>query len=127
MREPTNWEVFDNDIPLLGALYSPQRVRMVAFGLSGGGLCVMSPGGRIGDDAFLALEKWGKPRALLAPNHFHNGGIAEWAAHPRPWRPAHRSPGRGTASCAPRRQELVLMDHRFISTGPAPQSRICPR
>jgi hypothetical protein len=71
------WEVFEPSLPLLGATYGRAKVRMVALGLRDGGLVVVSPGSRC-DAARAALEKWGTPRFLLAPNHFHNAGLAEW-------------------------------------------------
>lgn len=86
------WEVFDDDLPLLGGIYSRARVRMTVVGLGGGDLLIVSPG-KVRDEAsFEALERRGRPRWLLAPNHFHNGGLATWkkrypdirvAAHPR--------------------------------------------
>lgn len=74
------WEVFDQERPLLGAIYGRQRVRMFAFGLKGGGLCVVSPGTGVTEEQYAALERFGKPRFLLAPNHYHNGGLAPWQA-----------------------------------------------
>lgn len=73
------WEVLDEESKLLGATYSRQGVRMVALGLRDGGLAVWSPGKRCAE-ARDALARWGEPRFLLAPNHFHNAGLAEWAA-----------------------------------------------
>jgi hypothetical protein len=86
------WTTYDSARPIIGAIYSAQRVRMLAFGLPGGGLCVVSPGSGVTDADFTELETWGKPRFLLAPNHFHNGGLRLWherypdaaiVAHPR--------------------------------------------
>ncbi len=71
------WEIYEETTPLLGATYGRGRARMVAFGLKGGGLAVVSPGTR-GDKAREGLERWGKPRFLVAPNAFHNAGLAEW-------------------------------------------------
>jgi glyoxylase-like metal-dependent hydrolase (beta-lactamase superfamily II) len=72
------WEVFDQQLPLLGAHYARGKVRMVALGLRGGGFVVVSPGATRQTDVFEALERRGQPRFLLAPNHFHNGGLALW-------------------------------------------------
>lgn len=59
------------------ARYGPQKVRMVALQLRDGGSVVLSPGAC--DEATLAeVAAWAPPRFLLAPNHFHNGGIALW-------------------------------------------------
>jgi glyoxylase-like metal-dependent hydrolase (beta-lactamase superfamily II) len=74
------WEVYDEDRPFLGGVYSKQRVRMAVIGLGNGGLLVVSPGAPTSDARFEQLAKWGTPRFLLAPNHFHNGGIATWKA-----------------------------------------------
>ncbi len=74
------WEVFDDQLPLLSATYGGGRARMVALGLRGGGLAVWSPG-KHADAARDALKHWGDVRFLLAPNHFHNAGLAEWIKH----------------------------------------------
>lgn len=86
------WEVLDDELPLLGAHYGSMRVRMTAIGIGGDHLLVVSPG-KPRDEALLdALERRGTPRWLLAPNHFHNEGLGFWkrrypkirvAAHPR--------------------------------------------
>lgn len=80
MHEPATWEVFDETCPLLGLHYSPQRVRMLAFGLGNGQLCAVSPASGMVDAQFEALQAWGRPRFLLAPNHFHSAGLASWHA-----------------------------------------------
>ena len=73
------WEVFDDERPLLGGGYSENgRIRMIAVGLRDGGLCVVSPGAELEQARFAALERWGRPRFLLAPNHFHHFGIHAW-------------------------------------------------
>lgn len=72
------WEIFDESLPLLGARYGKARVRMVALGLRGGGFVVVSPGRTRDSAVFEALERRGEPRYLLAPNHFHNAGLAPW-------------------------------------------------
>ena len=77
---PSPWQVLDPSLPLLAATYGKQQVRMVALGLRGGGLVVASPGTR-GDEARAALAEVAGPsevRFLLAPNHFHNAGLADW-------------------------------------------------
>ncbi|MEQ1564302.1 MAG: hypothetical protein ABMA64_01605 [Myxococcota bacterium] len=72
------WEQWD-DRPLLGSTYGPTRVRTFVFGLRDGGLCAVSPGGR-DEQRFAELEAHGPVRFLLAPNHFHNLGLASWKA-----------------------------------------------
>lgn len=74
------WEVYDEQVPFAGATYGPQRVRMAVIGLGGGGLLVVTPGTKVSDARFEQLSRWGTPRFLLAPNHFHNAGLAEWKA-----------------------------------------------
>lgn len=87
-----DWEIFDDDRPFAGAIYGAARVRMALVGLGGGALLVVSPGAPLSDARAERLARWGSPRFLLAPNHFHNGGIAVWktrypdarvVAHPR--------------------------------------------
>ena len=74
------WEVFDSDLPFLGAKYGKNRARMAIVGLGNGGLLVVSPGALPSEEQWAELAKCGEPRFLLAPNHFHNGGIAVWQA-----------------------------------------------
>lgn len=87
-----SWEVFDEALPFLGAVYGPQRARMAVLGLGGGDLLVVSPGVPVAEEGWAKLSAWGTPRFLLAPNHFHNAGLAPWkerfpgatvVAHPR--------------------------------------------
>lgn len=72
------WEILDEGRPILGRRYGAQRARMLAFDLADGGLCVVSPGSGIGDDALAELDARGPVRFVLAPNHFHNAGIRAW-------------------------------------------------
>lgn len=74
------WEIYDERLPFLGAQYGPQRVRMAAIGIGGGALLVVSPGAPVSEARWEQLSRWGTPRFLLAPNHFHNAGIAAWKA-----------------------------------------------
>jgi len=78
--EGGSWEIYDASLPFAGALYGPQRVRMAALGLGGGALLVVSPGAPLGEAPWDELARWGTPRFLLAPNQFHNLGIAAWKA-----------------------------------------------
>ncbi|MBI4952956.1 MAG: hypothetical protein HY908_13060 [Myxococcales bacterium] len=86
------WEIYDAELPFAGAVYGSQRTRMAVVGLGGGSLLVVSPGAHLAEAAFARLATWGTPRFLLAPNHFHNTGLAAWharfpdasvVAHPR--------------------------------------------
>jgi len=92
MSHAHEWEVLDDELPLLGARYGRVHVRMIAVGLGGGRLLVVSPAEPLDAAMFEELERHGKPRWLLAPNHFHNAGLVPWrrrypdvrvAAHPR--------------------------------------------
>lgn len=79
-HDPAPWQVFDPTLPLLGAVYGKTRVRMLAVGLRDGGLAVISPGAGVPDEVFAALEAWGRPRFLVAPNAYHNLGLPRWSA-----------------------------------------------
>jgi hypothetical protein len=74
------WDVYDDALPFAGSIYSKAHVRMVLFGLGGGDLLVVSPGKprTPTDEAWAEVERFGKPRFLLAPNSFHNGGLEAW-------------------------------------------------
>ena len=78
--ERDSWEMHDEATGFMSAVYGKQRVRMAAVALGNGDLLVISPGVPTSEARFAALEKIGRPRFLLAPNHFHNGGIATWHA-----------------------------------------------
>lgn len=75
-----SFEVYDAALPFAGLRYGPQRSRMAVIGLGGGRLLVVSPGGGLDDAAWGELAALGTPAWLLAPNHFHNAGIAAWKA-----------------------------------------------
>ncbi len=86
------WEIYDDARPFAGAVYGALRVRMTVIGLGDGGLLVVSPGLPVSDAGWEGLARLGTPRFLLAPNHFHNAGLAAWkqrfpeatiVAHPR--------------------------------------------
>ncbi len=88
------WDVHDEALPFASALYGfgSQRVRMAVLGLGGGSLLVVSPGKPSSEESWERIAGWGKPRFLLAPNHFHHAGVRAWkerhpeatvVAHPR--------------------------------------------
>ncbi len=80
-EDPTSagpWEVYAAAIPFAGCIYGRQRVRMAVVGLGDGDLLVISPGVPRDERAWEQLAAWGKPRFLLAPNHFHHMGIPAW-------------------------------------------------
>jgi hypothetical protein len=72
------WEIFDEGARFAGMSYGPQRVRMVAVGLGPGELLLVSPGVPRGEEFRTLLSRWGTPKFLLAPNHFHNAGLGWW-------------------------------------------------
>ena len=74
------WDIYDEALPFAGAIYGKQRVRMALFGLGGGALLVVSPGTSMTDADWSRVEGLGTPRFLLAPNCYHNGGLASWKA-----------------------------------------------
>lgn len=73
-----SWEIYDESVPFAGAIYGKQRVRMAAIGIGSGGLLVVSPGTGMGEAVWQQVASLGTPRFLLAPNAYHNGGIATW-------------------------------------------------
>ena len=97
--EQDTWEVYDQSLPFAGARYGVHAVRMVVVGLGGDALLVVSPGVPCSEARWEQVARWGKPRFLLAPNHFHNWGIRAWkdrfpdatvVAHPRAQRRLRR-------------------------------------
>lgn len=65
----------------LGGLYTAAKgtLRSYAFVLKDGGVCLFSPIAGLGDAARESLAEIGPVKVLLAPNHYHNKGIAEYA------------------------------------------------
>jgi hypothetical protein len=62
-------------------LYCAERgpLRCTAIRLRTGGLCLFSPVQGLGDTAIASLAALGEVEALLAPNHYHNKGLREYA------------------------------------------------
>ena len=92
MNAPKAWDVYDEALPFTGAIYGKQRVRMAILGIGKGALLVVSPGGPMTEEDWRHVDGLGTPRFLLAPNSYHNGGLAAWkgrypeatvVAHPR--------------------------------------------
>jgi hypothetical protein len=54
-------------------------LRCTAIRLRTGGLCLFSPVQGLGDTAIASLAALGEVEALLAPNHYHNKGLREYA------------------------------------------------
>lgn len=95
----SRWEVLEETLPVVGALYGAQQARTIAVGLGDRGLVVVSPGVPIVEAGFVDLARFGTPRFLLAPNSLHNAGLATWSArypdavvvaHPRAIRRLHK-------------------------------------
>ncbi|MCR9139765.1 MAG: hypothetical protein NXI27_27480 [Alphaproteobacteria bacterium] len=57
------------------------RLRCTAVRLSSGNLCLHSPVAGPGDRARDSLDRLGHVAYLLAPNHYHNKALAEYATH----------------------------------------------
>lgn len=55
------------------------RLRCTAIRLQSGGLCLYSPVSGLGPRARESLERLGRVDYLLAPNHYHNKGLGEYA------------------------------------------------
>jgi len=71
--------------PIIDGVWSAEKrtaqgwsLRATAVRLADGGLLVVSPTRGLGDDAHAELAALGAPAALLAPNHYHYLGLAEW-------------------------------------------------
>jgi hypothetical protein len=76
-------------VPALGALWRAERVRngvplrCLAIRLTGGRLAIYSPIKGLGRAAHEELAAIGLPAFAIAPNHFHNLGLHEYAAEYR--------------------------------------------
>ena len=68
-------------LPPHPGLWSAQRgaLRCTAVRLRDGSLCLYSPVLGLGDRARNSLDALGKVSVLLAPNHYHNKGLTEYA------------------------------------------------
>lgn len=77
-KKEQSWEVFDESLSFAGLIYGAQRVRMVVIGLGNGELLVVSPGVPLTDECWEQLRRFGTPKYLLAPNHFHTLGLGPW-------------------------------------------------
>ena len=55
------------------------NLRCTAIKLTDGGICLFSPVSGLGEEAMASLENIGPVTFLLAPNHYHNRGLAEYA------------------------------------------------
>jgi len=53
-------------------------LRCSAIRLKSGGLCLYSPVSSLGEEAHESLARLGEVAVLLAPNHYHNKGVAEY-------------------------------------------------
>lgn len=55
------------------------QLRCTAIRLRTGGLCLFSPVQGLGEEAIASLADLGEVEVLLAPNHYHNKGLREYA------------------------------------------------
>ena len=78
MTDTPFWEIFDPAAPFVGAHYGGNNARMVFIGLGNGELLVVTPGALPSEERWAEVAQWGRPRFLLAPNHFHNSGLGAW-------------------------------------------------
>jgi hypothetical protein len=76
-------------VPALDGVWRAERVRhgvplrCLAIRLSGGRLAIYSPIKGLGQAAHLQMAAIGRPAFAIAPNHFHNLGLDEYAVeHP---------------------------------------------
>lgn len=67
-------------VPGFPGVFSARKgeLRCVAIQLQSGGLCLYSPVAGISEDATQSLADVGNVTHLLAPNHYHNKGLAEY-------------------------------------------------
>lgn len=79
---PHGWNLFDERTPILTHAYSfgPGIANALAVG-GENGLVVVSPPRRVTTGVFEDLARFGRVRALVAPNAFHYMGLPEWKAH----------------------------------------------
>jgi glyoxylase-like metal-dependent hydrolase (beta-lactamase superfamily II) len=78
-----HWKLVDADAGLFDhvkVLGSGWALRTVVLRLKERRLVVVSPTVALGEPAHQELRELGEPAALLAPNHFHHLGLAEWRA-----------------------------------------------
>lgn len=69
-------------MPDISGIFTAEKgnLRCTAVQLRDGGLCLYSPVQGLGPDAWKSLEVLGEVTHLLAPNHYHHKGVAEYAA-----------------------------------------------
>lgn len=80
MHEPS-WKPVADGSPLLTCTYSFGRgIAKALAAPCDGGYVVVSPPGGATERTFAELEARGKIRALIAPNAYHNVGMAPWHA-----------------------------------------------
>jgi hypothetical protein len=77
---PSSWTVVDPSLPALTFTYSfgQGTANALAVTIDGGGFAVVSPPCNVAESTFAELEARGPVRALVAPNAFHNLGLAPW-------------------------------------------------
>lgn len=75
-KSPARFEKIDG----FDTIYTASRgtLRCYALVLKGGGVCLLSPVAGLGNTARQSLAEIGPVSVLLAPNHYHNKGLAEY-------------------------------------------------
>jgi hypothetical protein len=78
---PLTWKPALGDLPLFTCTYSfgPGIAHTLAAACEGG-FAIISPPCNAPDSFYAETEKLGKVRAIVAPNAYHNMGIAAWKA-----------------------------------------------
>src|SRR4051812_45892821 len=75
------WQRVSPDLPLYTCGYSFGAGHAIALAVPyDGGYAVISPPVKAPESSFAEIDGIGKVRAVVAPNAFHNMGIAAWAA-----------------------------------------------
>lgn len=81
MARPTEISAFSPLDEIGGAFVATKAdLRCTAIKLQDGGLCLYSPVAGLSDAAKRSLAAIGRVTHLFAPNHYHNRGLAEYAA-----------------------------------------------
>jgi len=75
-KELSSFEPLESVENVWGATKS--TLRCTAIQLKDGSICLYSPVLGLSDDALASLRKLGKVKYLLAPNHYHHKGLAQY-------------------------------------------------
>lgn len=80
MTDTQEWKVIDGDAGVLTAEYSfgGGKANTFVVRIGEGNLLAVSPATNMSDETLTALERFGKPVALVAPNGYHWLGLEAW-------------------------------------------------